>query len=116
MRQTKKSWMIRGIALFLCAALLGGCGQPAGAIVRALTPVPDFSGSKGGLTEEEQKQVTAFSLRLMREAAAQAGKEGEENPVLSPVSAYAALLLVACGSEGDSAAELEQVLARPEKI
>ena len=110
MRQTKKSWIIRGIALFLCAALLGGCGQPAGAVVRALTPVPDFSGSKGGLTEEEQKQVTAFSLRLMREAAAQAGKEGEENPVLSPVSAYAALLLVACGSEGDSAAELEQVL------
>lgn len=110
MNQGKKNGTVKMTALLLCIALLAGCGRTAGAGARSLTPAPDFSESTGGLTEKEQEQVTDFSLRFMREAVAQAHKKGEENPVLSPVSVYAALLLVACGCEGVSAAEMEQLL------
>ena len=45
-----------------------------------------------------------FSHQLMLE------NMEEVNPVLSPLSAYLALSMAACGAEGDTAAEVEALL------
>lgn len=81
-------------------------------------PDPTANGQDGPsgdaeLTKEEQAAVQDFSLRFLKEAVAQAHAQGEENPVLSPVSAYMALLLTACGSDGVSRTEFEQLLGLP---
>ncbi len=62
------------------------------------------------LPEEEGEAFGAFSLRFLQEAMAQAQEEGVENPLLSPASAYMAMLMAACGSDGVSRAEFEGLL------
>lgn len=110
-------------ALFLAAVFAAGCKdmQPRGAgETSAVLSAP------GGETadptkaakepealqpsEEEEEALGAFSLRFLQEAIAQAQAKDVENPLLSPVSAYAALLLAACGSNGASEAEFEELL------
>ncbi len=116
------------LAFVLMCSAVGGCGgadggveggSPGGKIEYGLTPEPDFSGAGVGpdvflgLSAAEAAPVGEFSLAFMREAVAQAHAQGEENPVLSPVSVYLALLLAAMGSGGETEAEFEAVLRLP---
>lgn len=118
MNQRRKSMRVLALCLAVILGLLAAAGCNTAMIgnqVYRLTPEPDFSqsGRTAELTAEEAAPVGEFSLALMAEAVARAHEEGAENPVLSPVSVYLAMLLTAMGSSGNSRLEFERLLRLP---
>ncbi len=128
-RTGKKSFGLRGkrvICITLCVGLLAalaGCGQETpepqeadAPETSAGRPVKDVSGGAAGgdVTGQESGGPSAdtdarqalqnFSYELF------AGSMEQENPVLSPVSAYLALGLAGAGAEGETGQEFEAVL------
>jgi len=74
---------------------------------------PALQPREGYLCAETEAAIFHFSQTLFREVLAM----GEENPVISPLSAYYALAMVALGAGGETRAEFEAVLGRdPEKL
>lgn len=105
--------MKRFVSLILCAAfaaaILTGCAngiqaqelteqaqqiQAENAIQLDLTPCADFT------------PASDFGMKLFAETL----KSGDENPVISPVSAYLCLAMVMLGTEGETLQEFENVL------
>lgn len=98
----KKS-LVRVIALGLCAAMLSGCASSGGA--RNLTDgVKPADVTAVGV--EDYAMIGDLGAGLMEYAAAQ----GEQNPVLSPLSAYLCLAMLMPGARGNTAAEFEKLL------
>ena len=107
----------RLLALFIVIAMLAGLltacvgqadpppaieptAEPPVAPVAGPEPLPaDWAGTI-------DQAIFRFSEALFRETLAM----GEENPVLSPLSAYYVLAMVALGAEGETRAEFEAVL------
>ena len=95
----------------LAVGLLAGCGNQPESIwgVEKLTSNSAVSQSEGDMSGEEMamdKGVREFSYKLMTKALAQSE---QENPVLSPVSAYMALSMAATGARGETKTELESL-------
>lgn len=64
-------------------------------------------GTHGTQEGEPDEGIREFAYKLMTEALT---KSEQENPVLSPVSAYLALSMAATGARGETKAELESLL------
>lgn len=122
------------VSILVCAAALAGCkGGKTEPSVKSLTPAPEetvmTAEASGTVSASETASAPetvsapetaetafgAFSFRFIEEAFSRAREAGEKNPVLSPASAYAALLLTAYGSDGVSRDEFEEVLGLPEE-
>jgi len=104
----------RLIALVLIAALLAGlfaaCAEPPEPLATGPMeepPPPDIVTL--GKAEDTNAAILNFSHALFREVLAME----EENPVISPLSAYYVLAMAALGAEGETRAEFEAVLGRP---
>jgi len=115
----------RSIALFVAAAMLtvtlaacaGNAVQPEPPPVEpppetqpsALTcPADRADNSMPNPPADTHEAILRFSQVLFREVLA----EGEDNPVISPLSAYYALAMVALGAGGETRVEFEAVLGR----
>jgi len=124
----KKRCMALLVAGALMLGLFAACG---GQTEQAIEPTPisepteyaepDMSQEEeppvalvtDGNPDEAKAAIFAFSQALFREVLAL----GEENPVISPLSAYYALAMVALGAGGETRAEFEAVLGRdPEML
>lgn len=113
----KKRWKM-GFGVWLVAGLLAGCGNQPESMwgVEKLTANSEVSQSEGDIYEEETSMdegVQEFSYKLMTEALAQSE---QENPVLSPVSAYMALSMAATGARGETKTELESLLGEDHRL
>ena len=122
----KKQWRT-ALGIVLAASLLAGCGgQPEDisgtenlmSDAEAVQSGADALGESGEHTEAQQLNLNGedsseevdirdFSYKLTREALEHLN---QENPILSPVSAYLALSMAAEGASGETAAELENLL------
>jgi len=107
----KKQWKI-GLGIVLAAGLLVGCGnrQAGNKEMELLTSGSGVSHGGEDVSGEEAEMdgsVREFSYKLMAEGLAQLE---QENPVLSPISAYMALSMAATGARGETKAELESLL------
>ena len=74
----------------------------------ATCPVPGGTPVMADPSASTQEAILAFSQAMFRAVLA----ADEENPVISPLSAYYALAMVALGAQGDTAAEFQAVLGR----
>lgn len=122
----KKQWRT-ALGIVLAASLLTGCGrQPENmsgtenlmSDAEAVQNGADAPGESGEHTEAQQVNLNGedsseevdirdFSYKLTKEALEHLD---QENPILSPVSAYLALSMAAEGASGETAAELEKLL------
>lgn len=109
--------IIKAAALTTAAALscgaFAGCGSNGGGKTELLTAEAseNVEYDSDVDTEEATSAMTGFSLDFMRKAI---GFSEADNPALSPASAYLALVLLGCGSDGETAKELSQTLRIPE--
>ena len=81
--------------------------EPSSAAGEGMEPVLLLAGEDQGWNREDDssyKVLQAFSQQLMLE------NMNEENPLLSPVSAYLALGMVGMGAEGETLREFQDVL------
>lgn len=122
----KKQWRT-ALGIVLAASLLTGCGRQPENMSGTENPMSDAEAVQSGTdalresgehTEEQQLNLDGddsseevdirdFSYKLTREALEHLD---QENPILSPVSAYLALSMAAEGASGETAAELENLL------
>ncbi len=122
----KKQWRT-ALGIVLAVSLLTGCGRQPENMSRTEEPKSDAEamqsgadalGESGEHTEAQQLNLNGedsseevdirdFSYKLTREALEHLE---QENPILSPVSAYLALSMAAEGAGGETAAELESLL------
>ena len=110
-RSIFKTVALATAAAVVCGAF-AGCGAGGGkAELLTAQAQEDVVYESDVDTEEATSAMTGFSLDFMKAAMEYAE---EENPVLSPASAYLALVLLACGSGGETAQELSEVLRIPE--
>ena len=104
--------MKRALSLALACALalaLPGCGAAA-AQTRELTADAVYAANYDGppeLARSVEEAVASLGLDLLREVRSQ----GEEDVLLSPLSAALALAMAANGAEGDTLAQFEAVLS-----
>jgi serine protease inhibitor len=112
----KRKRIIKIVAFTTAAAVacgaFAGCGAGGGkAELLTAQAQEDVVYESDVDTEEATSAMTGFSLDFMKAAMEYAE---DENPVLSPASAYLALVLLACGSDGETAQELSETLRIPE--
>ena len=112
----KRKGIIKIVAFTTAAAVacgaFAGCGAGGGkAELLTAQAQEDVVYESDVDTEEATSAMTGFSLDFMKAAMEYAE---DENPVLSPASAYLALVLLACGSGGETAQELSEALRIPE--
>ena len=93
------------LALSVCLmfGLLSGCAPSTVQELTPTTPSEVRSLSHG----EDTSPAARFGLALMGEAS----RNGQANPVLSPLSAYVALSMAAAGADGTTAAQFDALLA-----
>jgi len=121
----KKKLIALLIAVAMLASLLAACAVPVESGEPDPAPVPEppvtlpgdltrpMPPVEGGNPDEAKAAIANFSQALFREVMAL----GEENPVISPLSAYYALAMVALGARGETRAEFEALLGRnPEAL
>ncbi|MBQ3257665.1 MAG: serpin family protein [Oscillospiraceae bacterium] len=109
------------VCLILCTAALCGCARPAqepSADEPGLKPDTDYNGvtslvdNAGAQTPPDLKECTDFAaaqqfgLKLFSETL----QMGNENPVISPASAYLCLAMVMNGAGSETLAEFEEVM------
>lgn len=122
----KKQWRI-ALGIALAASILAGCGgQPENmsspeehmSDAEAVQSGADALGESGEHTETQQLNLNGedsskegdirdFAYKMTKGALEYLN---QENPILSPVSAYLALSMAAEGASGETAAELEDLL------
>lgn len=102
------------LAVMLMGSMLTGCGQSA-----QLLTTPQGGKENQRMTEEIGTKTTEVSVEMTANEALWHFSHGlleqnlkETNPVLSPVSAYLALGMVALGAEGDTLAEFENTMGK----
>ncbi len=92
--------MKKWIAVFLALLLLAGCASQSQAA--DLTPEPHLTPTGPQIPQQPPAELE-LGLRLLRASEA-------ENPILSPLSVYTALSMAAVGAEGETLAQMEEVL------
>ncbi|MBP3701874.1 MAG: hypothetical protein J6I64_08285 [Lachnospiraceae bacterium] len=128
MREWKRR--IAGImAVVMMLAALGGCdkepledgGDSALMLpdqMVSLVERPELVGSPVALAQRDSAPLVTFSVDLIRASWKSARERGAENPVLSPVSVYLAMMVTACSSaqtDAEQLAEWEALFGVPEK-
>ena len=97
----------RVCALLLALLCLTGCGGSGGGAKSLTETVKAAKPALQPLTEESAAALTGFSVDLLRE-----NWDGE-NLLLSPLSVLSALGLTANGAQGETLAQMEEVLGLP---
>jgi len=96
-----KRWMI---TVLVCALLLSGCGAEAGVSSDLMVGI-----KANAVSSETSPEGTAgasdFGIRLLRECF----EEGE-NVLISPLSVLSALAMTANGADGETLAQMEEVM------
>ena len=98
-----RSLIALALAACLAAALLTGCAPSSAEELTPPSPSVQPLARDGG----DSSPVTAFGLALMGEVS----RNGQANPVLSPLSAYMALSMAAAGAEGNTEAQFDALLS-----
>jgi len=112
----------RALALLIATALcLAGCAGPLGLapppgdlpdedrpIDQGEPPVETPTLANTQIPSDTETAIRHFSEKLLREVLTQ----GDENPVISPLSAYYALAMAALGTGGETLAEFSALLSR----
>lgn len=104
--------MEKVLGIGVAASLLTGCGTQTEKIKGAerLTVGTEVSQREEAPGREEElidESMRTFSYKLMVQGL---NDLEQENPVFAPVSAYIALSMAATGAQGETAAELEELL------
>ena len=104
MKKTRLFLMIVSLFLVLVMSVhLSGCAVvEAKDLMEGITPATVDAGE---ITDDQNASVTDFAIRLLQETE----KEGE-NTLLSPLSVLCALAMTANGAEGETLAQMEEVL------
>lgn len=97
------------VIISMAAGSLTGCGA-SGSKLLTKTSSDETAYETDLSIENATSSISDFSLDFMKTAI---GYAEDENPVLSPASAYLALALLACGSGGNTAKELSDTLHIP---
>lgn len=122
MRQKKCGYrrvMAGFLALTMMALTLGGCGsrpQSNGEKERlrlpkqvvSLAEAPALSGSPVTLTRKDSEPLAVFTKDLFEEALVAARATNAENPVLSPVSVYLAMMVTAYTNEAPDEGQIAE--------
>ncbi len=111
--------------MMLVSSLLNGCGNhyvedenQSAYLPQEISLVAEASavnGSPVALMRQDSGPVVDFSGQLMKKALESARADGKENVVLSPVSVYLALMVMACVSEEASWDTYAQVFGVPQE-
>lgn len=98
-----KKRLIKLIALVMCAAMLTGCAASGGVknLTDGVEPV-----DMDAVGTDDYTMIGDLGAGLMRYAAAQS----DENPVLSPLSAYLCLAMLMPGAKENTKAEFEKIM------
>lgn len=111
----KKKVLYLAAAAALTIVSLCACGNGADSLSDGSELLNSGSASGVEISDVSEDDASSalmdFTLDFMKSAIENAE---DENPVLSGASAYEALTLLACGSSGDTSAELSTVLRIPE--
>ena len=99
----KKS-LVKIIALGMCAAMLTGCAAPAGGARNLTDGVEPVDMTAAGT--DDYTMIGDLGAGLMQYAVTQS----DENPVLSPLSAYLCLAMLMPGAKENTKAEFEKIL------
>lgn len=126
----KKDRFHRMLAMLLALVMIlisvmSGCGnygteketgsELPGDGIFVVADISEIKGSPVALTKKDGEPLGDFSEQLMKNALTKARMDGKENMVLAPVSAYLALMVMACVSEETSYDAYAQVLGIPEE-
>ncbi len=117
------AWLLA--LMMLVSSLLNGCGNryvedenhPAylPLEISLVAEASAVNGSPVALTRQDSGPVVDFSDQLMKKALESARADGKENVVLSPVSVYLALMVMACVSEEASWDTYAQMFGVPQE-
>ncbi len=118
MMHKKKSLVALLAAFFAAISLLAACGQAGGpartssdisaaSLPQSASTVPNSTSPAGS---SESTDTLAARMVSFAASTAPALLAGDENACYSPASLYLALALVSCGAEGETLAQLEQLL------
>lgn len=99
------------VTISLAAASFVGCGSSGVMQLNNTDKIKTEEYDSSASMDQVSSAALDFSLGFMNKAVE---NSEEENAVLSPVSAYLALTLLACGSSGKTAEELSATLRIPE--
>ena len=108
--------------IVMLVSVLSGCGmyhKEEGSSympeqIRLVTGTSEIKGDPEALTRQDGRPLAVFSEKLMENALTKAREGGKENMVLSPLSAYLALMATACMGEEANQDSYAQVLGVPE--